>query len=173
MKKYHRSKYIIISIIVFLIFNTILCLFFSWREMRIKELDLSQTLQSSSNDNFQYWFDKKEIQKNTDTSCQIVLQGWVLCHGQASSNIAIHVLLTDTNTGQTYQLPTAIVNRPDVTEEMADGVNYDYSGFSVNVSSPNSVINESTQYQISFLYQFADTECIVSTDEYLFLEEEI
>ena len=167
MQKFQKSKYIICFLVSFILLDVLLCMFLSWQEMRITKITISQIPRLTEEDNVSYCIDENNIQNSN-----IVLRGWLILRGKNSSNIAIHVLLTDIDTHTSYKLPTAIVGRADVTEAMADGSDYGYSGFTVNLPVDNTIFPlEPERYKISFLYQIDDVDYVVHTNEFLNTEE--
>ena len=119
--------------------------------MRIRKYIPHDITELSDTDNVWINMGDCEFEEKGYEPDSIRINGFAIIHGKATELIEINVLLKDEQTGEYWELPTEIVPRPDVTECVNDGVNYDYSGFSVDFSS--SKMNfESHDYSVYLLY---------------------
>ncbi len=138
-----------------------LCLFMSWNEMRVKEIDISDaTLISATGDkaltNLEYGYYLDNGKKGQTVS----IRGWIDIIGRMTNSVSYWVILKDMSTGVMYQLPTAIESRPDVTEYINDGLNHDNSGFLCTVSN-NGFDFTNKDYQIMIWYKTGEEEYLV------------
>ena len=161
MEKLQSAKFIKIFMMIYLIGILVICFFVSKYEMRVEE------------------FDVKDIPiKETGVKCEIdtayndpdgkcvVIEGWCVILGQETKPVSMHVLLRNDNSGVYLKMPTTIVSRVDVTEALNDGVNYDNSGYSVNVNSEKIDFTKN-KFEICILYECGKNKCIVHSGKYV------
>ena len=89
-------------------------------------------------------------------SCNKILnlQAWVLKPGSATEPCDVRVILWNEETSIGYVLPTAVVQRQDVTKHFNHSVSYDYAGCAVNVPLTRTNLPKGT-YEI-VLSRWAD-----------------
>lgn len=83
----------------------------------------------------------------------ITITGWFLEKDEALVYVNREVVLQD-EYGMVYKINTNMVNRPDVTEALKNGINYDKCGF--NARGKVSDLKENTEYKIGILYSNQD-----------------
>jgi len=59
----------------------------------------------------------------------IAITGWAFTPDQEPANLAISIVLQDTSTEATIELPTALVERDDINDHYGDGIDYSKCGF--------------------------------------------
>lgn len=166
MEKVKNTKIIVTIFALLVLLDMAVCVFLYFHEMRVTEIDTA-VFQKLGADEIGYAIDENSITTSTDENCAVTVRGWVIIRGKATTNVAIHCLVSDIQTGITYKLPTAIQSRPDVTAAMNDGTNYDNSGIFVSMNRWVPFEPDEQRYQISFLYQLDDVEYLIPTHVFL------
>lgn len=151
MEKLQDRKFIVCFLCSGILFIFLLCKALSWYEMRIIPINVDSYSMIGADDGVEYYLDYAYFENNNNKSNSIVIAGWCVILGKQTNPIAIHVLLKDESNNY-YQLPTSMEQRAEVTKHFDDNVNYDNSGFSVNIDTSFFNFNEE-QYEIVLLYE--------------------
>lgn len=116
-----KKKFINILILVLGIFFLAGWLVLYFHETHIKSITLDKA--DFSTDSFTYSLDAD------GTNGEKVISGWIVKTGTSVDTCSINVILKENNSTRAYILPTEVVKREDVTINVGEGNNYDYSGF--------------------------------------------
>lgn len=131
----------------------------------IREIDVDPDIIVDDHDLHQYHFKIEELVSEKDnisiTKDYLKIKGWLVCNGEATQSASIKIVFQDVTTGKYYLIPTQMDDRDDVTQEMNDGNNYRYSGFSVNVPYINELEDDSKDYKLFALYQLNSSRVLL------------
>lgn len=158
MGKLHTKQFIVRFLVVVTIMIVVLCKYLSWNEMRIQNVSIENIPELSSdqgallNVDNAYYEDQK-----------LIVNGWCVIRGRVTNPVSIHVLIRERNIGECYELPTAMVAREDVTACFDENINYDNSGFSVNVNCKKFDF-ENSIYEVMLRYKIGDEEYIIKSN---------
>lgn len=133
----------------------------SIHEMRIDTMDITgiQVLNEGVSFNIEYsGFVENQFNRF------IEFRAWCIIPGKETRPVAMHALLRENTSNVYYVLPTSIQVREDVTAYLADGVNYDNSGFIAYADC--SKINHQ-EYEIFILYECASERFLIPTGQYV------
>lgn len=167
----HTEKAIRRILILGIILIILLCEFLSWNEMKIERIQDSNYKMIESNssivciENAYY----KQLRKN---EISLYIEGWCILKNRATQPVAMFIILKDKNDNM-YKLPTSIIRREDVTQVIDDGINYDNSGFRVNMICSYSQIDFRIEiYEICVLCIYDNEEYIIESGMNVLLNEE-
>lgn len=166
IKKMQSKKIFCALVMAFLILDIIICFTLSWNEMRIKKVDISEIPVLDSSDgvilNVE---DAYHVERGYD-SAQLYIKGWAVIKGTISRPVAIKVIIKNESSGTCYLLPTSMSTRPDVTDYIGDGVNYDNSGYSVHLNYDMFDFSHE-KYRVLVSYTIADKQYIFVSDKFI------
>lgn len=158
MQKYHEKKFIIAYLLIVFMGILILCFFLSWHEMRCKNFDISGLTTVSSEEEVLINIDKAKYKYINDyDGNELKIKGWCIIKGKETAPVAMHVLLKNKKSNKYIELPTSLDIRNDITEHFNDGVNYDNSGFSVDLYKKLQPAN----YEIVILYELGEEKFLI------------
>lgn len=110
------------------------------------------------------------IEGNVIHNDAIEIWGWILEKGKDIKTVDLSIALKENNSSTAYIIPTQNAARPDVTKEINDGFNYEYSGF--NSLVPVFRLNKNiTKYDIFFIYKNNGKAYIISANEAVILTD--
>lgn len=158
MKYLHTKKFIIKFMVIAMIIVILLCKFLSWNEMKIKKINISGIQELTEEDGAICYFDES----NEIEGERLDIRGWFLIKGYQSTTVNLHILLKNNTTNDCYELPTAILTRTDVTENLNDGIDYDNSGFYTNAYNKKFDF-ENSSYEIAILYETENNKYLYNT----------
>lgn len=92
------------------------------------------------------------------------ISGWMIKPGEDTNSVRMRIVLRDDDTGEYLVLPTALLQRPDVTANYDDGHNYDVSGFEVKIS-PRKIDLENSKYMLMMLYFLNGEEFLIELNQ--------
>ena len=160
MDDFHRKKFVVTFFVVANIFVIFLCFFLSWNEMRIKKLDVSDIPEEVLENSVTFNIEEAKCETGKYDGNLLKIEGWSIIIGKTTNPITMHILLKNAETEMILKLPTSILTRTDVTEAINDGINYDNSGFKVELNYKKSNIKEA-KYEILLLYQVGEEQYII------------
>ena len=160
MEVLHSRKAIVCLCAIGTALILLLCLFLSWSETRIYRIDVSEL--TKLEEGVTVAIDNNTYIKDYYGDESIAINGWCIVNGRKTAPVALHVLLRDAKRDEYYEVPTTIVSRPDVTELINDGTNYDNSGFSVSLK--NCSLHRS-RYEIFIRYRSGDDDYLIPTSK--------
>jgi hypothetical protein len=111
-----------------------------------------------------YKVDNATISRNSRKNPTLDVNGWIIKKETPINSISITVALKNSDNSY-FLLPTVVTTRPDVTNTIDDGTNYDYSGFSVHMLARKKIFNRGTRLYI-FLKMNGSTK-IIKTNTYI------
>ena len=94
-----------------------------------------------------------------------IIDGWACRQDEEIKKVLCWVVLKDIEENKYFKINTLLVKRKDVTQAIADGVNYDNSGFTAKINK--SLLKKNTQYQIYILYLNNDNQVLINTNKNL------
>lgn len=94
------------------------------------------------------------------------IRGWVMQVGQETNNDDISVILYDPDSDIFFCVPTEYEKRIDVTEYFNEGVNYDNSGFLVNMSL-DGFEQDTKQYEVCISYRSGNSSYLLHIGQYI------
>lgn len=163
MKVLHSKRFVVLFLMIGVVLISGLCCGLSWNEMRIRKTDISDAQIVSPEEGAWVNMDEASVQANAFGKNRLVVAGWAVIKGHTTKPVAIKIVLMNEETGEAYRLPTSIIARPDVTAYFNDGVNYDYSGFSVNTRCKGiDLINK--KYSVLVLYELGDSKYLLESN---------
>lgn len=111
-----------------------------------------------------YKVDSATISRNSRKNPTLDINGWIIKKKAHINNVSIKIALKNKYNSY-YLLPTTIITRPDVTNTIDDGTNYNYSGFSVHMLVQKKTINLGSRIYIFF--KINGSTKIIKTNTYL------
>lgn len=90
--------------------------------------------------------------------------GYACVIGERFETVDLRVVLFHAASNSYLLLPTEMVLRPDATEEIADGINYSFGGFSAFVRN-KSLKAAPQDYEICFAYRVNEHNALIHTGQ--------
>ena len=136
-------------------------------------VNADQYTKADAESGYKYYIENIDYQDDNtpETIDYIRVSGWLLHEGIDSSNSDIRIVLKSTETGEYIEIPTTMVNRPDVTKYFKDKYastnNYDNSGFNAKVLR-RSIDIDNDNFEIYALYNGnGDEMCLINLNHLL------
>ncbi len=92
------------------------------------------------------------------------ITGWAFIPGQAPSDMAIKVVLQNTETKESFELPTTLTVRDDINDQYADDIDYSKTGFLSRVNNQFLDLEE-TSYDIYIEFISRSQPVFIKTDQ--------
>lgn len=159
---YMQSKKFLLSFtFAIIVILTAIWIFLVHHENRIIEIDIEPTIIADSS-NYLMYIDNLTWKRDniSNTKDFINIDGWLIKPGEEVKTATIKIVFQDTETEKYYIIPTTMVERNDVTKYSADGLSYQYSGFSVCIPYFNE-LDTSKDYSLYALYSLNDNQVLV------------
>ncbi len=136
-----------------------------WDDTRIKDFVLTSIPFAESDQDHIFRIESLNFEDDgiSITKDWITMDGWIVRRQWPASRVAIHILLRNTSTDQCYLLPTTVVMRTDVTEQIGDGNNYNMSGFHVKIPRDGPIDADRYDYEIYALFNVNNIPRIVAS----------
>lgn len=98
----------------------------------------------------------------------IVISGYVYIDGVKSKTVDGTLVLKRLDNGKCYQVPTRLVERPDITDKISSESNTDYSnsGFVARVSKKEAAFG-TNGYEICYYYNNNNRNCFIESCQYM------
>jgi len=111
--------------------------------------------------NFEWQIDLVKVDRN-----YVAITGWAFVPGYEPSNMAIKVVLQNTATKESFELPSTLVIREDINDQFTDGVDYSNSGFLSRVNKHFLKLDKDS-YEVFLEFINQDQVFYIETDEIL------
>ena len=168
---FHSKRFISIFISAGTVLIVLLCVFLTWNEMKVEEIDISGIPVLSADDGIAVHYDAAYYQTGSPNGQRLNIRGWAVFRGKETRPVSIHVLLRNSVSGKCYSLPTEIKTRSDVTAMFSeDYADYDSSGF-VSAPAAHRFDLPHNEYDILILYELKDGTYIFDTQQKLMEKE--
>jgi hypothetical protein len=117
VKKRFIVKLILLGFVIFLVFAAVQILDYSLvRPVRITNI--------SEEAGIAWQIDMVRVDRNFTA-----ITGWAFIPGNAPADMGIKVVLQNTETKQSFELPTTLTERDDINDQYADDIDYSKAGF--------------------------------------------
>lgn len=174
MKELNRKKFLTWFFTLGMIGIALLCVFLVLNEKRTTKLDpgfIEELNVVTPSEEMRVHIDSFETWNTWKPGIGVSVNGWVALTSKEAKKVSIYVVLRDTADGAYYQLPTAVIERPDVTAYLNDpsespngtptNYNYSHSGFRVDSGEWNSLNSKGNQYDLYILYEINNTAYLI------------
>lgn len=96
------------------------------------------------------------------------ITGWLIKPEEDMNTVAIKVVFKQKNGKKAYIIPTTMQERKDVSDAMADGKNYDHSGFDVKMYNVSKKLDvQGKEYVVCFYVKINGKEYLYDTQKTL------
>ena len=152
----HSKRFLVLFAVVWCAFFGVIWVILVRNENHITKMD-SDRISLADPAEYRYAAENISWQKDeiSVTKDYVQISGWILKSGTGVNSVAIKVGIRDLDTGELSILPTDVIERPDVTEMMNDGNDYNYSGFSVKIPYWDK-LDTDTDYELIIQYDLND-----------------
>ena len=90
------------------------------------------------NKHYVYSIDNISVNDNSKGKKNLIVDGWIIKKNVKINKESISVAIKKSSNSY-YILPTEVISRADVTKKLNDKNNYNYSGFSTNMTIPSKM----------------------------------
>ena len=176
MKELNRKKFLTWFFTLGIIGIALLCAFLVFHEKRTTKLDpdfMEAVTVVTPSEEMRVHIDSFETWNTWKPGVGVSVNGWVALTSVEAKKVSIYIVLKDKTDGSYYKLPTAVIERPDVTTYLNDpaespngtptNYNYSHSGFRVNTGEWNSLNPNGSQYDLYILYEINNTPYLIDT----------
>jgi hypothetical protein len=94
----------------------------------------------------------------------VTISGWALVELEPLTEFDTSIILQDTATGKSIQLPTTVVKRGELNEKYPDGTDYSQCGFLAKANS-TLIHLDTTSYKVLLKYFNNDHQVYVDTGQ--------
>lgn len=144
-----------------LIFIIIGGLFLKYYEVRNTLLETTKCQYVMGNE-FKYCIDAFSLKNDGN------ITGWLIKPEEDMNTVAIKVVFKQKNGKKAYIIPTTMQERKDVSDAMADGKNYDHSGFDVKMYNVSKKLDvQGKEYVLCFYVKINGKEYLYDTQKTL------
>lgn len=113
-----------------------------------------------------FWIDNNSLNDNC-----LEISGWVVKKGLPLTAFDVEIICWNEAAQEGYIIPCAFESRPDVTNAMADNVNYDNSGFKATVRNVKDKFRQGT-YEIIIKRVIDGISYYGYTEEFVYVLED-
>jgi len=152
VKKKFIVKLILLGFVIFFVFTVVQILDYSL----IRPVTITNILEEG---NAVWQIDMVRVDRNFTA-----ITGWAFIPGQAPSDMAIKVVLQNTETKEAFELPTTLTDRDDINDQYSDDIDYSKSGFLSRVNNQFLDLEE-TSYNIYIKFISQGHLVFIKTDQ--------
>ena len=153
-----NKQVVIYSLAILILLTSLFCALLFYQHTKGNEL----LVDNFSTDIRGFLFNIDEV---VNEESFFIIDGWACRQDEEIKKVLCWVVLKDIEENKYFKINTLLVKRKDVTQAIADGVNYDNSGFTAKINK--SLLKKNTQYQIYILYLNNDNQVLINTNKNL------